>query len=175
MKTTFRALALMTIVLATFSSCKKDSKSSNDSSFTYDAKTYNTTSGQYFTTGGSSGMLILSSGAISLVGYTGTVSYVQFMFDQGAIPEGTFTFKDGGDNTFDAAKNFSDASAGIDFAVSNGTPTGGTQLNGALEGTVTITKSGSNYSITYTLTFDGGKTAVTGKFNGAIQTAQAPV
>ena len=171
MKRTFRALAVLTLLVASFSSCKKDSNSAAGS-FTYDSKAYNTNAGQYITTSGSNySNLVLSSTSITTsANFNGTISYVDFMFDNSAITEGTYTYKQDTDEGYDAKKNFFDGQAAINLVVANGSITGGTLLGDVSEGTVTITKSGSSYSITYSLTFADGKTSITGKYNGSIET-----
>lgn len=167
MKRSLRAFAVMTLLLAAFSSCKKDNKNGSSNSFTYDSKTYETPSGQYITYGSMSQLVLASTEISSTQGYSGTISYVYFSFQNKGIAEGTYTFNN--DDDFDAGKNFSQAQAGLNLVIKDGETTGGTGLNNISAGTVTITKDGSNYSITYSITFSDGTGTFTGKYNGTIK------
>lgn len=171
MKRTFRALAILTLFAASFSSCKKDDKPASTAdagSLTVDSKTYATNIGAFVKYNNSDyGQLVITTDSnVFKSPYTGKVSLVDIGLDLGSITEGTFTYKSSDDEAFDAKKNFYFASVGADVTVTNSSPSGGTMLEDVTDGTLTVAKSATGYTITYTLKF--GDQTVTGKYVGSV-------
>jgi hypothetical protein len=162
MKKTIRTLALLFSLAVSFTACKKDKDEA--SNFTYNGKSYTTIYAQNEPDGGYSNFLLLS-GDISSSAFTGKLSGVNLLFDNTAVTEGTYTYKDDNADDYDAKKNFFDASVFVDMSFPD--LDGGEMLDNITAGTVTITKSGSSFTIVYELNFDGK--IVSGRYSGAVK------
>jgi uncharacterized protein YxeA len=167
MKTTLLSLALLVGVAVTFTNCKKD-KDDQTNYFTHDGKTYQTNYAQNTNDAGYSNFAVASADYSSST-YSGKINVVAVDFKNEAVTAGTYTFKDESAADFDASKNFSDANAVIDLIFKDGQPdtSEATLFENITAGMATITKEGSNVTITYDLDFNGKK--ITGKYSGSVK------
>jgi hypothetical protein len=166
MKKTIRTLALVLSLAVTFSACKKDKDEDKASNFTYNGKTYTTVYAQNEAdANGSYSNFLLVSGDISSAAFTGKISGVNILFDNATVTEGTYTYKNDSDPTYNAKTNFFDASVFVDISFPDFD--GGEMLDNITAGTVTVTKSGSGFIFVYELNFDGK--VVSGRYSGAVK------
>jgi hypothetical protein len=167
MKTTILSLAFVLGLAVSFSACKKD-KDQPASYFMYEGKTHEISYAQNTNDGGYSDF-VAASADFSNPTYSGKVNIVVVGFNNEAVTAGTYTFKDDGAADYDPGKNFSYANAAIGLIFTDGQPdtSEATLFNEITAGTVTITKDGSNYTITYDLDFNGKK--ITGKYSGSVK------
>ena len=167
MKLNLSFLAFILPLAIVFTSCKKD-KDGPGNYFTYEGKTYETNYAQSTDDGGYANT-VFTSMDISSSGTSGKLSAVNILFGKPEFTTGTFTYKEDSDPVFDDTKNFFDAVAVIDVAYSGGSPDmqSGTFLESITAGTVTISKDGSNFNVSYELNFNGK--IVSGKYSGAIK------
>jgi hypothetical protein len=149
-----KMLIIMSVLFA-FSSCKKDNDNNSGASFgtyAYQGKTNKITLGDY-RSGNGDGAWIYFTGE-------GFSDFVQLRFaglSNYVIPVGTFTYKPAGDLTpYNAAKNFKGGQA-----ISNDNSD---EING---GSITISKNGETYTITFNATTAKGP--LSGKFEGVLQ------
>lgn len=177
-KWTFWVLAALSIG---FSSCKKENdEPQSNGHFTYDGKDYPTEVAYYdnsYTGSSDQGMVNLM---ITTRLYAEGVNAVTFIFDQKEVPtSGTFTYHYFDTPDFDASKHFDYASVGLNFSVQKVAfetsfegveyPDEATEYK--IDGsTITISKSGENYTFVYEIKFakDGKTTVIKGQYTGKL-------
>lgn len=159
-------LSLAAAVLL-FTACKKDDKKNESGSFTYNGKTEITnfayTDGEDFT---------LSTISVEEALGNGNPTYSSIDFElENPKDDIAYTYKDFGADDYDAAKNFSYASATIDAKIND--DASGTELDDLVSGTITVHKNnadGTSYKVEYKLTFSttNGNKDVVGSYNGTM-------
>ena len=166
MKLNLSLLAFILPLTLVFTSCKKD-KDGPSNYFTYEGKTYETNHAQSTDEGGYAST-VFTSMDITSTGASGKLNAVNILFGKPELIAGTFTYKEEDDPQFDGTKNFFDAVVLVDVAFSNGSPDmNGNILETITAGSVTISKDGSSFNVSYELNFDGK--IVSGKYSGAIK------
>jgi len=164
-------------LLLTFSACKKDKDATPSNSFVVDNKSYTTDNAMAMTsrpgTVDAETLLILSKQAASST--LNNYNFVAFDFYKNELPaSGTYTFKDDKAADFDTTKNFAVVSLGYNL-----NPNIDQYENAnfdseefdATGSTVTISKSGSNYTFNYTLKFtdkNNKTTTIPGQYIGTV-------
>jgi hypothetical protein len=177
MRLTLRALFALMIAGAALTSCNKDDDDDDatpESYFMYDGKTYELTQAYIENYGEwepgvynldltmmSKGFTVnTSNGQIQSVTGTGNALYFEmYTSDSTKLDNRTYTY----DEMSTANGTFDFGVIGINFNIATQT---GTQ-HMVMSGTVTVSKSGSVYTITWDLTEENGK-KVTGKYKKAI-------
>lgn len=158
-----------------FTACKKDDDNSNKGSFTVNGKTYVTNYG-YESIDASEGngwgdIAFFSDNLTTLNSdtYTGTVHYVDLGIDT-LIDGATYTYLSSGNASYDKTKNFYYAEVEANMKLVNGSWVSSAdevELYSPNSGTVTVKKSGSNYTVSYNLKYDDNVT-VTGSYSGTL-------
>jgi hypothetical protein len=152
-----KKIALFMLAVSLFAvSCKKDEDKSTvkGGSFTLDGKVY---TADYAYWNSTDGLKITNIG----VAPDYIENFVQIFVDTLNYPKYDFLTRNNG--AYDVKKNFS--SAVVRYNVTN-VAGAGTEITGVTAGTVNVSHSGDEYSISYTITLSGK--VVTGNFNGTL-------
>lgn len=159
------ALSVLAAVLL-ISACKKDDDKTPASSFSLDGVTVGTPYGYEFDNGPDGKELVFSN--ILLTDTTATSISALSMDIDTLIDGASYSFLSKDAASFDKTKNFSGAFVVFRAEYKNGDPidTTGTWLEDLTSGTVTVKKSGDNYTIGYSIQF--ATTKVTGKYIGKL-------
>ena len=168
MKKTIRSLAFLLALTVTISSCSKNKDEDTNEAgnyVKYNGNSYVLNYAQNDSEGNSYSNFLLITLNVKGGQTSGKASGVNIMFDNLETTPGTYTYKDDNDPTYDKSRNFFDAIAFFNMNFPD--QSGGTTLEDITSGTVTVTKSGSTYTVAYELNFDGA--VVTGKYTGAVQ------
>jgi len=146
---------LMIVVITSAISCKKDKNNDPENSgntYVYQGKTTKIASADYFIID----VIGTNTLSLDLVGEQES-NYVQIFFHTSAttLPEGRFTYKDASVGGYDATKNFDGGNINLDIVTAD-------VIN---SGTVTITKSAEDYTVTVDVSTSKGpmKASYTGK------------
>jgi len=162
---------IILLISIQFTSCSKDSEQTENNETTniikfnneeYEANLlYKIPYTNYFE-------LILSDTTIPYTNYTGQMNFTGILFQGNTINEGTFTFRLDTDPTFDPNINFFDGEAGIEMNITNGTAdTSSNYYENINSGTITISKNGDIYDISFNIDFGQGR-IVEGNYSGII-------
>jgi hypothetical protein len=162
-KLAFSVLAAVLLI----SACKKDDDNETAaSSFVMNGNTVVTPYGYLFDYNSDGKQVVFTD--LSITDST-TAKLSAFSFDIDTLIDGaSYTLLDRDSASFDRTKNFEDAFAiyKADFVDGEVVDTTGTWLKEPTSGTVTIKKSGDNYTIGYSIQFATSK--VTGKYVGKL-------
>ncbi|MVT08863.1 hypothetical protein [Chitinophaga tropicalis] len=155
-------------IAALMTSCSKDD-AKNAGSFTYDGKSYVTNYGVFSVYGTEETEILLTDKEItatSLADTTMRINGVDIALQLPAITPGTYTFYNRDVDTveFDATKHFNYAAVAINYKLSSDE-----EAPEATKGTVTISKSGDNYAVSYSL--EVGARKLVGSYNGPLKRA----
>ncbi|SFD81235.1 hypothetical protein SAMN05518672_103316 [Chitinophaga sp. CF118] len=162
-KLAFSVLAAVLFI----SACKKDDNdSTSDNSFTFNNTTVVTTYGYRFDWDTDGGQVLFADVNVTDT-FEGKMSAFSISIDT-LIDGQTYTLLSKDSVAFNKSKNFDDALGyyKADFIDGEINDTTSTPMRAPKSGTVTVKKSGDNYSIGYTIQFP--TTTVTGKFNGKL-------
>jgi hypothetical protein len=180
MKMTKWTLPALAILSFGFSSCQKNSRETQNANyFTYEGKNYPTTSAYYvndFIGGGYVQVFLTTALEVD----NGT-NVVEFAFYKSEIPtSGTFTAHYFDTMDFDSTKHFDEAMTGLNFSkqsigyqtlfMGTESPSSTPEYSNMDGSTVTVSKSGDNYTFVYDLKFtkDGKTSDFKGQYTGKV-------
>jgi hypothetical protein len=160
------AIGVLAAVLF-ISACKKDDdKKTESNSFVINGNTVATPYGISFDYGEGEKQIVFADAPVSDT-FVGKVSAVSIDIDT-LIDGASYTLLSKEATGFDRTKNFYDAFTlyQVTLLADGGMDTTGTWLEAPTAGTVTVKKSGENYTIGYSIQFSS--TTVTGKYSGKL-------
>ncbi|WP_143097801.1 hypothetical protein [Chitinophaga sp. CF118] len=168
-KLTFAVLATVLF----FAACKKDDDKSTPAvttggSFSFNDTTAVVNNGYLYTYGVNEGISLAFTDSVLTDTLKGKVCAVNIDLDT-LISGKTYTYLSDDSLAYDKTKNFDDATVFYKYQWEDTDldEASGRFFDGITSGTLTCTKNGDNYSITYTLIFPTGK--VTGTYNGKLE------
>ncbi|GAA3931865.1 hypothetical protein GO495_16060 [Chitinophaga oryziterrae] len=165
------AFAVLATVLF-FAACKKDEDKSTPAvtggSFSFNDTTAIVNNGYLYKYGVNEGYSLAFADSVLTDTLKGKVSALSIDLDT-LISGQTYTYLSDDSASYDKTKNFNDATVFYKYQWedTNLDPASGRFFDGITSGTLTCTKNGDNYSITYTLVYPTGK--VTGMYNGKLE------